>query len=124
MALEDHRGRRRVVVTGMGVISPVGQTTEEAWRAVTAGESGIGPITLFDTTGYDVKIAGEVKEFDADVPFGEPSIRPLRFVSAGDILGTIVRAITEPGQKSEGDSSGGGTSGTNRNTGTSTSRPR
>jgi type II secretion system protein D len=67
-----------------------------------------------------------VKEFDADVPFGEPSIRPLRFVAAGDILDTIVRAITEPGQKSEGDSggrSGGASSGTNRNTGTNTSDP-
>jgi type II secretion system protein D len=63
-----------------------------------------------------------IKEFDADVPFGEPSIRPLKFVAAGDILGTIVRAITEPGQKSEGDSGGtGSTSGTNRNTGTNTS---
>lgn len=64
-----------------------------------------------------------VKEFDADVPFGEPSIRPLRFVAAGDILGTVVRAITEPGQKSEGDDGGrsGSSSGTtNRNTGTNT----
>ena len=50
MALEDHRGRRRIVVTGMGIISPVGQNTEEAWRAVIAGESGIGPITLFDAS--------------------------------------------------------------------------
>jgi general secretion pathway protein D len=62
-----------------------------------------------------------IKEFDADVPFGEPSIRPLRFVAAGDILGTIVRAITEPGQKSEGEGGDrGSTSGTNRNTGTNT----
>jgi 3-oxoacyl-[acyl-carrier-protein] synthase II len=75
MALEDHRGRRRVVVTGMGVISPVGQTTEGAWRAVIAGESGIGPITLFDTTGYDVKIAGEVKNFDAEGRLGRKEAR-------------------------------------------------
>lgn len=75
MALEDHRGRRRVVVTGIGMLSPVGQTTEEAWRAVIAGESGIGPITLFDTTDYEVKIAGEVKNFDADGRLGRKEAR-------------------------------------------------
>ncbi len=62
-----------------------------------------------------------IHEFDADVPFGEPSIRPLKFVAAGDILPTIVDAITEPGQKQEGGQGGGrSASGTNRNTGTNT----
>ncbi len=75
MTFKDHRGRPRIVVTGMGVICPVGQTTEDAWRAVLAGESGIGPITLFDASGLDVRIAGEVKDFDADGRLGRKEAR-------------------------------------------------
>ncbi len=56
--------RRRVVVTGLGVVSPVGNTVDEAWNAVKEGRSGIGPITLFDSSNYPVKIAAEVKDFD------------------------------------------------------------
>ena len=54
---------QRVVITGMGVVSPVGSTVETFWKALVAGESGIGPITYFDTTNFGVKIAGEVKGF-------------------------------------------------------------
>jgi 3-oxoacyl-[acyl-carrier-protein] synthase II len=75
MALEDHRGRKRVVVTGMGVISPIGQSTEDAWRAALAGQSGVGPITLFDTTGLEVTIAAEVKDFDAEGRLGRKEAR-------------------------------------------------
>jgi 3-oxoacyl-[acyl-carrier-protein] synthase II len=75
MAFEDHRGRRRIVVTGMGVISPVGQTTEDAWRTVLAGESGVGPITLFDASGLDVRIAAEVKGFDPEGRLGRKEAR-------------------------------------------------
>jgi len=56
--------RRRVVVTGVGLVSPLGVGTAENWRALLAGKSGIGPITRFDTTDYPSKIAGEVKGFD------------------------------------------------------------
>ncbi len=56
--------KRRVVITGMGVISPVGNTADQAWQAVKNGKSGIGPITLFDPSRVDIKIAGEVKGFD------------------------------------------------------------
>lgn len=55
---------RRVVITGIGIVSPLGNTTGENWEAVLAGKSGIGLITRFDTTNFDVKIAGEVKNFD------------------------------------------------------------
>ena len=55
---------RRVVITGMGVISPVGNTVDEAWTAVKNGTSGIGHISLFDAHNYAVQIAGEVKNFD------------------------------------------------------------
>lgn len=55
---------RRVVVTGMGALSPVGNDVETIWASLTAGRSGIGPITRFDATGFDARIAGEVKGFD------------------------------------------------------------
>jgi len=55
---------RKVVVTGMGAISPIGNSVEEFCTSLKEGKSGIGPITSFDTTGFDVNIAGEVKDFD------------------------------------------------------------
>lgn len=54
---------RRIVVTGMGVVSPVGSTLDSFWTAIQAGENGIGPITYFDTTQFDTKFAGQVKGF-------------------------------------------------------------
>ncbi|MBI4636865.1 MAG: beta-ketoacyl-ACP synthase II [Candidatus Rokubacteria bacterium] len=60
---------RRVVVTGLGALTPLGNTAEEFWTALTHARSGIGPITKFDATGYPTRIAGEVRNFD-----------PLRYV--------------------------------------------
>ncbi len=57
---------RRVVITGVGVVSPLGIGNSENWANVTAGKSGIAHITRFDTTDFPVKIAGEVKNFDPD----------------------------------------------------------
>jgi 3-oxoacyl-[acyl-carrier-protein] synthase II len=54
----------RVVVTGIGIISPLGLDLESTWKALLAGESGVAPITLFDTALFRVKIAGEVKNYD------------------------------------------------------------
>ncbi len=56
--------RRRVVVTGIGLVSPVGTGTEKTWAALLAGDAGIAPITLFDATGFACNFAGEVKDFD------------------------------------------------------------
>src|SRR5438094_8297240 len=56
--------RRRVVVTGLGMITPLGSTVEKTWDGITAGRSGIGPITRFDATGLETRIAGEVRDFD------------------------------------------------------------
>ena len=58
--------RRRVVVTGLGVVCPVGVGVEETWRAIVAGESGIGPITQFDASTYPTRIAGEARGFVAE----------------------------------------------------------
>ena len=56
---------RRVVVTGMGCVSPVGNSADETWEAIKAGKSGIGLITRYDATPFKVKYAAEVKDFDA-----------------------------------------------------------
>lgn len=60
----DQRGRPRVVITGMGAISPLGNSVEESWESLLAGKSGIGPITQFDASDMPCRIAGEVKNFD------------------------------------------------------------
>lgn len=57
---------RRVVVTGLGVVSPVGNTVSSFWAALKAGQSGIGPITHFDASAFNTKFAGEVKNLDLD----------------------------------------------------------
>lgn len=59
--------RRRVVITGMGTVNPCGNTVAETWENLLAGRSGIGAITKFDVTDYACKIAGEVKNFNADL---------------------------------------------------------
>ena len=58
--------RRRVVVTGLGMMSPCGLSVSENWNSLTHGKSGIGPVTQFDVSNYGTKIAGEVKAFDLD----------------------------------------------------------
>ena len=58
------RGRRRVAVTGLGFVTPVGKTAAATWHALLARHSGVTPITLFDASGFSVRIAAEVKEFD------------------------------------------------------------
>lgn len=57
--------KRRVVVTGLGAVTPIGNTVEEFWDGIKEGKVGIGEITKFDTTEYKVKIAAEVKDFQA-----------------------------------------------------------
>ncbi len=56
--------KKRVVITGLGAVTPIGIGTEIFWENLIAGKSGVGPITQFDTTDFGVKIAGEVKDFD------------------------------------------------------------
>ncbi|HEV7490277.1 MAG TPA: beta-ketoacyl-ACP synthase II [Rhodanobacteraceae bacterium] len=66
--------KRRVVVTGLGIVSPVGNDVATAWANVTAGKSGIGPITHFDASTFPTRIAGEVRDFD-----------PTQYVAAKDV---------------------------------------
>ena len=58
--------KRRVVVTGLGIVSPVGSTVPTAWDAILSGQSGIGPITRFDVSAFPVRFGGEVRGFDLD----------------------------------------------------------
>ena len=57
---------RRVVVTGLGMVSPIGNTVEESWNNALAGKSGIGVITQFDASSFGSRIAGEVKNFEVE----------------------------------------------------------
>jgi 3-oxoacyl-[acyl-carrier-protein] synthase II len=66
--------KRRVVVTGMGILSPVGNDIATAWANIQAGKSGIGPVTHFDASTFPTRIAGEVRDFD-----------PAQFVAAKDV---------------------------------------
>ena len=63
--------KRRVVITGMGTVNPVGNSVSESWAAVKAGTCGIGPITRYDTSNMKVKLAGEVKNLDIDGLLGK-----------------------------------------------------
>ena len=67
--------RRRVVITGVGAISPVGLDAETTWASLLAGVSGIGPITRFDATDFKTRFAGEVKGFDPDAAVGKKDAR-------------------------------------------------
>ena len=61
----SHWGKRRVVVTGLGMVTPLGNTVATTWSGLMAGQSGAGPITKFDARDFSVRFACEVKGFDA-----------------------------------------------------------
>lgn len=80
--------KRRVVVTGMGMLSPLGTSVADSWQAALAGASGIAPITLFDTEGYSVRIGGEVKGLDISPYIDNKEARRLDpFIHYGLIAG-------------------------------------
>lgn len=75
---------RRVVVTGMGAITPLGANVQETWQNVVAGKSGIGPITLMDASDYACRIGGEVKNFDpSDIISTKDQRKMDRFIQLG-----------------------------------------
>jgi 3-oxoacyl-[acyl-carrier-protein] synthase II len=79
--MRDDSARSRVVVTGLGALTPVGNSVPEYWTAVCEGRSGIGPITHFDPIRLDTRIAGEVKGFDPTRFFEKKEVRKLdRFI--------------------------------------------
>jgi len=69
--------KRRVVITGLGIISPVGSTVDSAWAAILAGQSGIGPITRFDVSAFPVRFGGSVKDFNAEAYLAPKELRKI-----------------------------------------------
>jgi 3-oxoacyl-[acyl-carrier-protein] synthase II len=88
--------RRRVVVTGLGHISPVGNTVAEGWANLVAGKSGIGPITKFDAAAFACRFAGEVKGFDIEAYIPGKEARHMdTFIHYG--LAAAVQAVRDAG---------------------------
>ena len=88
--------RRRVVVTGLGCVSPVGNTVAEAWANLLAGRSGIGLITRFDAAGFACRVAGEVKGFDLDAYFRPKDARTMdTFIHFG--IAAAAQAVADAG---------------------------
>jgi 3-oxoacyl-[acyl-carrier-protein] synthase II len=88
--------RRRVVVTGLGIISPVGNSIAAAWENILAGRSGIGPITNFDVSDFPVRIAGEIRDFDvSDYIPGKDARRMGAFIHYG--IAAASQAIADSG---------------------------
>jgi 3-oxoacyl-[acyl-carrier-protein] synthase II len=88
--------KRRVVVTGVGLVTPLGTGVEKTWRNICSGVSGIDVITRFDTSDYAVKIAGEVKDFDAEAFFDKKAVKHLDlFVQFG--LAAAQMAVRDSG---------------------------
>lgn len=89
-------GQRRVVITGLGCISPVGNNVADMWNAVTSGKSGIGPITRFDASAFSTTFAGEVKNFQLEdyIP-GKESRHMDTFIHYG--MAAAIQAIEDSG---------------------------
>jgi len=88
--------RRRVVVTGLGIVCPIGNTVAEAWSSVLAGKSGISRITHFDATALSSQIAGEVKNFDVAAYLSPKEVRRMdRFIHLG--LAAGIQAVKDSG---------------------------
>jgi len=88
--------RRRVVVTGLGCVSPVGNTVADAWSNLLAGQSGIGPITRFDASAMSCRIAGEIKNFDLESYISAKEARTMdRFIHYG--IAAAAQAIQDAG---------------------------
>jgi len=88
--------KRRVVVTGLGIVSPVGNDLSSAWDAITHGRSGIGPVTHFEPVGYPTTICGEVRGFDATRWIGAKDAKKMDpFIHYG--VGAAFMAIDDAG---------------------------
>ncbi len=88
--------RRRVVITGLGIVSPVGNSIEQAWQNIVAGNSGIGRVTRFDASTFPTQIAGEVKDFDIGTYLSPKEARRMdTFIHYGMAAG--IQAVKDAG---------------------------
>ncbi|MFO7305020.1 MAG: beta-ketoacyl-ACP synthase II [Gammaproteobacteria bacterium] len=108
---------RRVVVTGLGIVSPVGSTIESAWANILAGKSGIGPITRFDVSAFPVRFGGAVQGFDAEKYLPAKELRKMDpfmhygFAAAADALKDSGLEITAENRSRIGVAMGAGIGG-------------
>ena len=103
--------RRRVVITGVGVVSPLGLDAPSTWTALVAGKSGIGPITKFDVSAFSCRIGGEVRGFDPENYIDRKEVKKMDkrltavtrketlpfFLICGFVLSKKVRSYYGPG---------------------------
>ena len=83
---------RRAVVTGLGAITPIGNTAGAYWENLLAGVSGVGPITQFDPSGLDVRIAAEVRDFDPTIAMDRKMARRMsRFIHLAMAAATVCK---------------------------------
>ena len=88
--------RKRVVITGLGMLSPLGLNVEDTWQALLAGKSGVAPITLFNASENKTKFAAEVKDFDPVALFGRREARRMdRYVQLA--MGASLQAVEDAG---------------------------
>jgi len=88
--------KKRVVITGLGVVSPLGNDVESSWEKLVDGVSGVGLITRFDTTEFKAKIAAEVKDFDGEALFGRKDTRRMDLVAQYALAATM-EAVKQSG---------------------------
>ncbi len=96
----DSVSKRRVVITGLGLVSPVGNTVDSSWKALVSGKSGIAPITKFDASEYSTRFSGSVKDFDVEQYLSRKDARKMDlFIQYGMAAG--IQAVTDAGLEME-----------------------
>ena len=88
--------KRRVVVTGLGLVCPVGNTVDSSWKALVSGQSGIAPITKFDASEFTTRFSGSVKDFDVEQYLTKKDARKMDlFIQYGMAAG--IQAVEDAG---------------------------
>lgn len=88
--------KRRIVVTGLGLITPVGNNVSVAWAGILAGKSGIGPITSFDASGFSTTFGGQIRDFDAAAVVGAKEVKKMDpFIHYG--MAAAIEAVADAG---------------------------
>jgi len=96
MYIGERVSKRRVVVTGLGLVTPVGNTVDSSWKALVSGKSGIAPITKFDASEFSTRFSGSVKDFDAEQYMSKKDARKMDlFIQYGMAAG--IQAVTDSG---------------------------
>ena len=93
--------QRRVVITGLGAVSPVGNNVKESWESIKVGKSGVDKITLFDASDYPVQIAAEVKNFDLESYGVDRKVMRKMNRQTKFLLGASIEAVKDAGYTKE-----------------------